>query len=482
MDMVDELQKSTILSDMAARRLFIQTIRTRLKKDLIVDESAAQRIHLVALVTKYAEFPGGIQALVKAFADLDPDSEQRTELDNLLAEWLVCETFRVQDIDWLELRAVLKTLKVAGLGPIYDRSVRPRHLPRPTGCTTALHLFVHLADLNAHGADPPPWVTFLHALTERVTDDADRAAIRRAIEAWPTRSGAAGQLAGDSALSTQDAVDPPPRLVVQLAPDGLVDGVYALTSWVQWYAGGCWHSQPGDRELVSLATMERAVAKRARNMEETWREWSSGRGRPTIEFVLPYELLNHEINRWNTEWDSPTPKALAMDYPIVVRSLERLRTPRWHRVWHTRWGKLVGDAGGCLTYLPPREGSRDLTQLEAKFMDDMRWVSLVLSEPPLPDGGPGGQELEIALRTGLPVVIWHRMDCGLPRFLDVVDELLSGGGLADLPGRAGHARREALQRIDDEHIARHLTVLWDDPERQPGMFGSVNGSGGETRQ
>ncbi|MGP4084776.1 VMAP-C domain-containing protein, partial [Streptomyces sp. KR55] len=91
-------------------------------------------------------------------------------------------------------------------------------------------------------------------------------------------------------------------------------------------------------------------------------------------------------------------------------------------------------------------------------------------EPPLPGREHGRRELQAALRSGLPVVIWHRAGRSTKQFRDVLDGLLADG-LPRFPARmAAYRRRAAIDSADDRsaaHIGRHLTVLWDDPDRKP---------------
>jgi hypothetical protein len=105
---------------------------------------------------------------------------------------------------------------------------------------------------------------------------------------------------------------------------------------------------------------------------------------------------------------------------------------------------------------------------------DDRIVSLVLSEPPTRVGETGQQEVEAALRSGLPVIIWHRSDCTSLAFREAVSGLVTKGGVGHLPIRAKELRHAALRlepALREAHVGHHLTVLWDDPERRPDSLG-----------
>jgi hypothetical protein len=167
-----------------------------------------------------------------------------------------------------------------------------------------------------------------------------------------------------------------------------------------------------------------------------------------------------------------------MDYPVVIRSLERLRTPRWHRAWHQRWQRLQAAPATTRVYWSRPSGEDYFTRLETELKSDERVVSLILSEPPTVANRTGQQEVEAALRAGLPVIVWHRQDCTSPAFREGVTRLISDAGLAQLPARAKELRLEALRlepKVRQDHIGRHLTVLWCDPERKPDPVGSSSG-------
>jgi DNA-binding CsgD family transcriptional regulator len=250
----------------------------------------------------------------------------------------------------------------------------------------------------------------------------------------------------------------------RLDPNGREDA-YTLSPFRQWYGPESWHSRRGESRSVHRADLEREVDGQIEQMEV---EWSDRIGTVIVEFVLPWELLNADVAWWNKESRSFRPTPLAMDYAVVVRSLERLRTPRWHRSWWQRWLQLQGNpTENRIHWSQPTE--RDYhTRLETELKSDGQIVALVLSEPPTSQ--TGRLELEAGLRAGLPIVIWHQEDCTDPAFREAVTQLVSDGGLSRLPMRVRELRMEALRLDPDarvDHVGRRLVVLWDDPERKP---------------
>ena len=60
-----------------------------------------------------------------------------------------------------------------------------------------------------------------------------------------------------------------------------------------------------------------------------------------VEFLLQYNLLNLPVDQWGLETGSSLPRLLGLRYQVVVRSLNRARSPRRHREWHRRWELLT---------------------------------------------------------------------------------------------------------------------------------------------
>jgi hypothetical protein len=89
---------------------------------------------------------------------------------------------------------------------------------------------------------------------------------------------------------------------------------------------------------------------------------------------------------------------------------------------------------------------------------------MVLTGPPPPQPEADLDEYIAAMRSGLPVVIWHPY--ATPEELEsYLTDLISPGTLIDLPERTKKSRMSALGPAPDSNLARGLVVLWDDPDR-----------------
>jgi len=198
-------------------------------------------------------------------------------------------------------------------------------------------------------------------------------------------------------------------------------------------------------------------------------DWARHQPDIRVEVVLSGELLNLDVDQWPWEVESKIPAPVGSHFPVVVRSLERMKSGKWHRAWHARWQTLNGQLSSDGTIAPRcvlRAQSSDdqaLRALTADLEKDPELVSLVLSAPPRPEL-VGQDELAVALRAGVPIIVWHREDCRSEDFVSIAQELLHGDGPSTLLERSRQVRATA-HAADSGHAGRHLTLLLDDPNR-----------------
>jgi hypothetical protein len=370
------------------------------------------------------------------------------------------DLFTRGDLD--RLQAWLEGVPVAQLPTLVSRAAGPAaRATAPAG--DAWEVFTHLMDVNAGGDGFPPALAFLELLTRQVgvslranlnewiNEQARRLRLHRPLEAQREH---AARISADSRL----------HLVIAVQHDGIDADRYLLSHWRQDDPDE-WPPARGEILEVDLADLEYRVDELVIDAE---RAWAGHSGTVALEFLLPRALLHLPVHRWHKEHDSGMPRPLCVDYPIVVRSLERMRSPHWHRVWHERWRTLMDGSGGFQVYYCQPSDLSERYRLEA-ILSDPRWNLMVLTRPPAerPSSGRGADELTSALRAGMPALIWH-FEASSNVLQEIVSWLVEGDGMGDLPARAQATRLAALQASTvpfDVNIARDLVVLWDDPRR-----------------
>ncbi|MBY8874665.1 hypothetical protein K7640_22820 [Micromonospora sp. PLK6-60] len=263
-------------------------------------------------------------------------------------------------------------------------------------------------------------------------------------------------------------------LVMQFEEYGGADDTFIVSHWYQW-ASPNWQSVRGDDRYVSYAELESTVNQIVAEMQ---RRWSDHPESVAIEFILPFRLLNEPVDTWRTGIDSRMPTPLVWSFPIVVRSLERIRAPHWHRQWGRRWQRLLQPRGVHRLY--HATASESVAQMEASLSLSPDAVVLVLSEPPTP-GSIGGQQLLAGLRAGLPAIFWYRGDSARldevrEAIRAMIDDVQATSGLISLPESVARFRQESWAVGTGHHIGRGLALLWDDFNRQPARTNYPSGN------
>lgn len=246
------------------------------------------------------------------------------------------------------------------------------------------------------------------------------------------------------------------HLVVVVEPDAIESGQFHVTSWRQEEAD-VWPPPRGESRLMPVEHLERHVAELASAAEAAWVEHT---GPLNLEFVLPHELMDLPVHGWHQDFGVDGGRPLALDYAISVRSLERMRMPGWHRRWRIRWDSMIADPSPDRVYYAHPEDFGVPGRFEAALSDD-RWTAVVLpglAAPPLRD------ELPPALRSGLPIVLWHPRGSEAP-VRERIRALAVEQSLVDLPLRIRSLRRDLQDDAVFADIARNLRLLWDDPRR-----------------
>jgi hypothetical protein len=209
---------------------------------------------------------------------------------------------------------------------------------------------------------------------------------------------------------------------------------------------------------VELDHLERAFDEVVVAAERAWADQHLS---VTLEVLLPRELLHLPIQRWSKEHESGQPQPLCLDYIIRLRSLERMKSTHWHRAWRERWQSMQADPSPARIHFA--NGSAERVDVILRDQDS---VAMVLTSAPPPQGALL-DEFTAALRSGLPVLLWHPLGTS-EELQKLVIWLAERGGLIGLPERTKESRRAMLGSSGlpfDNDLVRDLVVLWDDPDR-----------------
>ncbi|HEU5470525.1 MAG TPA: hypothetical protein VFV67_07715 [Actinophytocola sp.] len=373
----------------------------------------------------------------------------------------VLDLLPARDLD--RLRTWLSDVAVTQLPTLVQRAGGPGVQPAPHGAD-AWEAFLHLADFNAGADGIPPALAFLELITAQLTGPA-RDQLAEWIENQSRRLRLGPAMRVRREHHARAFTDTRLHLMIVVLHDGIDPGRYLLSSWRQ-DDPAVWPPTRGEIREVALDELEPRVDELVLDAE---RAWSGHGGSVLLEFLLPRALLHLPVHRWCKEHDSGDPRPLFLDYPIVVRSLERMTSPHWHRVWHERWQAMVHDPSPDRVHFSQPENLADRHRVDA-ILSSTHWTLMVLNRAPPVQHDPAAgspDELTAALRAGMPALIWHS-EASSEALRDIVNWLVKGDGMNDLPQRAQACRLAPLLEPTppfDAELVRDLVILWDDPSR-----------------
>jgi hypothetical protein len=249
-------------------------------------------------------------------------------------------------------------------------------------------------------------------------------------------------------------------LLVQLEKNLMEADRYVVRHWTQLTSDDL---RPGGvtTRPLTLAEVQRHVVDLVTDAEASW---AADAEFVRLEFLLPLELLALPVDQWPGQPEGEPSQPLGLRHQIVVRSLDRMLAPRWHRAWRLRWELLDRPeslAGKELVVLSAAEDAAELRRVDAELAATPKAIMVLPHRPRLL---PDGDEVFLGLRAGLPAMLWLRDDRFADSFETEVHDLLTAG--RDLPETARLLRGRAFSAADPEtHVGSHVTLLWDDPHR-----------------
>jgi nucleoside phosphorylase len=363
------------------------------------------------------------------------------------------------------LQDLLRTVPELDLSGIWRAAIgKLTPLPEQPPAT-AMDLVTYLLGLNAGADRVPPALALVEEIAEQVEhrlgsrlrgwvdDVADRQNLTDVLASH--RAAARRRQRQDGAPAVQ------PGLLIQVERDGIDPERCEVRYWIQRTSDG-WQPEPGRTRHTPFRHAEQAMQAAVRHAEAVWRHSADP---VLVEVLLPTDLLDEAVEWWRTELDEPAPTPLCVDYPVVVRSLDRMRSGHRHRVWVNRWKALWRHPSRHRLYWGRSGSDVDLHGWNARLRENVDLTTVVLSGSPGDDAGY--DELRSALNAGIPVILWDRRTPAEPVPAELITRLLHGDP-ADLPNRVSALRKEAAvvpEGTQRFHTGRHLALLWDDPTR-----------------
>ncbi|GAA2279245.1 hypothetical protein GCM10010415_54590 [Streptomyces atrovirens] len=342
-------------------------------------------------------------------------------------------------------------------------------LDLPTGLSPA-QLLSLLLEWNTQPDGLPPAVLLMEHAAASVRSPDRRGALSAWAEDWASRTGLLRELEHRRTVRADTRGDPSiPRcllLAVEPARDGTGDVV--VRPWVNTVPGR-WNPLPAEPVTTTLDGLGPAVELALRHMERLSplsQEPSTGFASPPpyVEFVLPYDLLNHDVAGLAFRTGGGRPLPLGVEYGVHLRSLERMRTDDVlvRRQWRERWRAL--QTHGVSVYEWQEADARRQDEWQAGLASEPSHTAAVLDAP----GSPSAMAaLKAAIAEGIGVALWDRRGHFPPERREVVTAVFAAVPTpAQVPVAIHRLRRQAELRRDGPLLmGRSIAFFWDDPNR-----------------
>ncbi|MFF8408368.1 VMAP-C domain-containing protein [Streptomyces omiyaensis] len=486
-ELVEQLGAVPGLDTTDGRDLLIDTLADRLPGAANIPRHNRPRSGILEIVRFCRREAGGLHELAAALTLYDPGSRPAHRVRELIAAAPAPPVLAaLPDSETLAAAALLGRVRHLDARGLLYASAGELALPlRPV--TTLGEAFDFLTGANARPDGLPPTVVLVEhvaaALDGSGPDDAPTAA---GLRAWSdVQAGKLGlrtplEAVRDELARTRAAQPAPACVVVQLCRSGADPERYRLSHWQQMRPGP-WHPVPGRDRLVTLAEVADAVERLVLRAEQSW---AGEPGRPVLEFILPLHLLNEPMEWLPVAFLPSSSTALCLTYPVVLRSLERMRAKESHRRWRNRWQQALDSPDTACHWDTAGSRDHDPGHWTSALAADEQLVSVVLSAPPL-SGDPRGSRASLfdALFAGVPMAVWDRRPEPPSDFRKKARRLLKGKAI-ELPQRVHRLRMDAATAAAGRrggHTGRHLAVLFDDPNRLVDWSGSPESDPGRVR-
>lgn len=452
----EALASIPMLLDRSYRDAMVDHIGRELDGPLDVRDSGYPKIHLYNVVAACADRPGALKAMVR-FLDFVAKDLPGTALVRRLVS-------PVEEVlpaaDCTAVRRLLEGRTIPQLTRIFYIACGGTQTP-PGHLHDAWEAFSILLDANARPDGTPPHLLFATLFAQAP----EAKGVAEDLRAWIAHQtellrAAGAEEAADSLQALRDdrrwpAAGLPLHLIVMIEPS-LTEGPgkYVITHWRQCHPAE-WRPEPaGTVEGCGGDDIRDRVADL---IQEAVSDWASRFNDPlTIEFVLPFELINLDVDQWFRDPLDDQSIPIGVEFEVVVRSRDRLSKTSWHHAWRRRSRMLADPSHDCRIHPTPPEFNGDARKLRA-YLDQAAAVACILDSSPEAD--PGRSQLRTALHAGLPVVLWCRDSDSAADFGAAIGAI----NARRLPPEIKRLRQDAIiAEGATSAYGLHISLLWDD--------------------
>ncbi|WP_314410559.1 VMAP-C domain-containing protein [Streptomyces kroppenstedtii] len=333
-------------------------------------------------------------------------------------------------------------------------------------------LFTFVVELNVQSDGLPPAVLLMDLAGALAGASDHRTALAGWAKEWAREADLSEELERRRVRRAAAEYDPaiPRCLVVSVEPARDASDEVMVRSWLNTTPGR-WNPQPGEPATTRLDALgpavERALWQEARLWTDEHESPSGGRAQapPYVEFVLPYDLLNHDVAGLRLHIGDAGPLPLALKYPVHLRSLERMRTTdvRVQQQWRERWRGL-GERG-VVVHGWSESDVRRLDEWGTVLAGESGPTAVVMDAP---GSASPLAALKAAIAEGIGLALWDRRGVFLEERREVLTAVFASVPTPTQIPMAIHRLRlkAALNDSRPLLLGRHVAFFWDDPNRR----------------
>lgn len=459
------------MSERASRDLYLRLLDQRSPTGLSSPRHAEDRLDLWELLQALIARPGSLRDLVAVVRAVQPQSREVEALEEFVERTF--PDLLLEHAERVRLEELLRGVAPSWVTTAMSSATAGMAIPPPAGQRSVAEAVRALEGFGrVRGGPPPPLLIFVDDLAHAIGGntgaglhrwiddvaarlDVPRVDVRRLCQAAGRRRAELAAL----------------WLMVHLEPDRADPDRYFMSALLMRHdrTERVLHRDDVARTLPELSReLDDVLAAVPDGLDE--QPWN-----PMIEFVLPRRLLGEPVDEWEFG-RSGFALPLGLRYPVVVRSLDRMRNPGHHADWWRKSRRLTEtghrvnpDALHCLE--PPRDQRPDSARvLFARLTGHEQVVCLAVPHPPDASVPMASDPFEAGLAAGLPAVLWAREPVDPDEFFHLVRTVLADVPL-EIPQRVLRHRREVMADPGRRGLlAAKVGVIFDVADRVPQQF------------
>ncbi|GAB7105036.1 hypothetical protein JCM4814A_33500 [Streptomyces phaeofaciens JCM 4814] len=473
--LTEALCELSCLEDQAGRNFFARVLADQLNVQIDL-RGTKQREDVIALAQAALSVPAGTRVLVDVVRVFEgaPTADALEPMLSLMGEPAGYSAPLPGPLTEREVTSALALLDaVEARMPTHglrDELAVELHLDLPLGLTLR-QLFTFVLNLNVQPDGLPPAVLLMEHAALLARSPGWQQSLSNWAHSWAVRTGLVDELECRRGNRVDAIADPsiPRCLVVAVEPAGDCSGDIVVRPWLNTVPGH-WQPQPADPRTTSLDGLGSAVERALRQVlriSPAPRGPAPGEAEPAppyVEFVLPYELLNHDVAGLTVRSGDGKPLPLGLKYGVHLRSLERMRTDDGlvRAQWRERWSTLQNR--GIAVHGWRSSDSGGLDEWQTTLAAEPSRTAAVLDAP---DGAAATEALKAAIAEGIGLAVWDRRGDFPEERREVVAAVFAA---VQKPGRLPVVihqlrRRAELNAAGPALLGRHIAFFWDDPNR-----------------